>query len=98
VTTNPQGLYVVPGLVVGSYDVQAQVKGFKTQVRRGVTLIVGSNVIVDFSLQVGEIAETVDVQDLPSQVETTSAEMTAFVGQNKMQNLPLNGRNAYKAR
>lgn len=92
-TTNAQGLYVVPGLVVGTYDVQAQAKGFKTQVRRGITLTVGSTLVVDFALPVGEVAETVEIQDFPSQVETTSSEISAFVGQNQMQNLPLNGRN-----
>jgi len=92
-TTNAQGLYVAPSMVVGTYDVQAQAKGFKTQVRRGITLTVGSTLVVDFALSVGEVAETVEIQDLPSQVETTSSEISAFVGQNQMQNLPLNGRN-----
>ena len=65
-TTNAQGLYVVPGLVVGTYDVQAQAKGFKTQVRRGITLTVGSTLVVDFALPVGEVAETVEIQDFPA--------------------------------
>lgn len=93
VRTNPQGLYVVPGLVVGTYDVQAQMNGFKTEARKDVTVTVGSNLIIDFSLQVGKIAETIEIHDVPSQVETTIAEISAFVGKNQIQNLPLNGRN-----
>jgi Carboxypeptidase regulatory-like domain/TonB-dependent Receptor Plug Domain len=93
VSVNDQGRYLAPDLIVGSYDVQAQMKGFQTQVHHGVMLTVGSDIIVDFALRVGQITETVMVEGASTQVETTSAEISALVGQEQMQDLPLNGRN-----
>jgi outer membrane receptor protein involved in Fe transport len=93
VTANQQGRYVAPDLIVGTYDVQAQMKGFQTQVHSSIVLTVGSNVVVDFSLPVGQVAETVIVEGATTQVETTSAEISALIGQQQVQNLPLNGRN-----
>jgi len=54
VTANAQGRYVAPDLIVGTYDVQAQMKGFQTQVHSGIVLSVGSNAVADFSLPVGQ--------------------------------------------
>jgi hypothetical protein len=93
VTANDQGRYVAPDLIVGSYDVQAEMSGFKTQIHKQVVLAVGRNVIVDFSLPVGEAHETVTVEGASVQVETTSSEISALVGRNQMESLPLNGRN-----
>ncbi|MBV8897494.1 MAG: TonB-dependent receptor [Acidobacteriaceae bacterium] len=91
--SNAQGRYTAPDLNVGRYDVQVTVQGFQTQVKQGIELTVGSNVVVDFSLKLGRVSETVKVQAEVQQVETTSAEISALVGQKQMEDLPLNGRN-----
>jgi outer membrane receptor protein involved in Fe transport len=93
VKTNGQGRYSAPDLIVGTYDVHATMSGFQTQVHTGVALTVGQNLIVDFALPVGQVAETVTVEGATTQVETTSAEISALIGQQQVQNLPLNGRN-----
>jgi hypothetical protein len=92
VTANTQGRYTAPDLIVGTYDIQAQMKGFQTQVHSGIVLTVGSNVVVDFSLPVGQVSETVTVEGATTQVETTSAAISALVAPQQMQDLPLNGR------
>jgi len=92
VTANSQGRYVAPDLIVGTYDVQAQMRGFQTQVHSGIVLTVGSNAVVDFSLPVGQVSETVTVEGATTQVETTSAAISALVAPQQMQDLPLNGR------
>jgi hypothetical protein len=91
-TTNSQGLYVVPGLIVGKYDVQVAKQGFEPQVFRQVLLTVGANVVVDCKLAVGQVITALTVTDF-SQVNTTTAEISAFIGREQMENLPLNGRN-----
>jgi len=93
VTANDQGRYVAPDLIPGTFDVQAEMKGFKTQIHKQVVLTVGSNTIVDFSLPVGQEHETVTVEGASVQVETTSSQISALVGRSQMENLPLNGRN-----
>jgi outer membrane receptor protein involved in Fe transport len=90
---NEQGRYSAPDLIVGTYDVQAKMPGFQTQIHDGVVLTVGQNVVVDFSLPVGQVTETVTVQGATTQVETTSAAISALIGQQQVQDLPLNGRN-----
>ncbi len=91
-TTNSQGRYAVPDLIVGKYDVQAAKQGFETQVNKQVPLTVGANVVVDCKLAVGKKITELTVTEV-SQVDTTTAEISAFIGRGQMENLPLNGRN-----
>src|SRR5260370_11674381 len=56
--TDEQGRYQFANLSVGAYEVQASLSGFQTEVRRGVELTVGREAVINFALQVGQIAET----------------------------------------
>ena len=91
--TDAQGRYSVTQLPIGDYEVQASLSGFQTAVRRGITLSVGNELVVDFSLQVGQQQQTVEVTGEVSQVETTSSTVSSLVDQTQMRELPLNGRN-----
>ena len=93
VTTDGQGRYTVPDLPVGDYEAQATAKGFQTTVRRGITLIVGQQAVVDFALTVGQSQQTVTVEGQVSQVDTESTTVQAVVEQKQINDLPLNGRN-----
>src|SRR5208337_3847832 len=92
VTTNNQGRYVAPDLIVGKYDVQAGKQGFEVQVIKQVLLTVGANFVVDCNLAVGRKITELTVTEF-SQVDTTTAEISALIGREQMENLPLNGRN-----
>ena len=91
--TNDQGRFNVPDLRVSTYDVQASKSGFQTVVHKSVTVTVGSQLVVDFSLPVGQTQETVTVESSVSQVETQSTAVSALVSPQQMIELPLNGRN-----
>jgi outer membrane receptor protein involved in Fe transport len=93
VPTDQQGRFTIADLPIGSYDVQANAQGFQTTVRRGVTLIVGEQAVVDFSLAVGQSQQTVTVEGAVSQVDTVSSTVSANVEQKQIADLPLNGRN-----
>ena len=69
-TSNGQGRYRVPELIIGDYEVQAVQSGFQTVVRKGITLTVGSEAVIDFSLPVGQAQQTVTVEAQASQVDT----------------------------
>jgi len=88
-----QGRFRVPDLSVGEYEVQASKVGFSTLVHKGITLTVGSQNVVDFSLAVGQQQQTVTVEGQASQVETTNASVATFTSQQQMRELALNGRN-----
>lgn len=92
-TTDAQGRYTAPDLPVGTFDVTATKSGFQTVVRSGVTLTVGAQTVVDFSLAVGQQQQTITVEGEVSQVETTSAAVENLVESTQMRELPLNGRN-----
>ena len=61
VQSDAGGRYVVRNLPVGSYTVTLQQSGFQTVVRSGITLTVGSEVTVNLEMQVGTVAERVEV-------------------------------------
>ena len=92
-TSDSAGRFNAPDLAVGSYDVQATKAGFSTVVRRGITLTVGAQAVVDFSLPIGQQTQTVTVEGEVTQVETTSATVGTLTDQKQMRDLPLNGRN-----
>ncbi len=91
--TDASGRYTAPDLEPGQYEAQASKVGFSTELRKGILLTVGSSSVVDFSLKVGQQAETVTVSAEAAQVDTTSAAITNLVTQQQVSELPLNGRN-----
>ena len=92
-TTDAQGRYTIADLPVGNYEAQATAPGFQTTVRRGITLTVGAQAVVDLSLKVGQAQQTVTVQADVSQVDTVSTAVSSYVEQKQISDLPLNGRN-----
>src|ERR1700694_662408 len=86
------GRFNVPNLGVGDYEVQASKDGFSTVVHKGITLTVGSQNVVDFSLPVGQTQQTVTVEGGVTQVETTNSAVGQLVDTKQMRDLPLNGR------
>jgi outer membrane receptor protein involved in Fe transport len=93
VATDAQGRYTIADLPVGTYEAQASAQGFQTTVRRGITLTVGAQAVVDFSLSVGQSQQTVTVEGQVSQVDTQSTAVSSYVEQRQINDLPLNGRN-----
>jgi hypothetical protein len=93
--TDDAGRFRVPSLSIGTYEVEAAKTGFKTIVRRPVTLGVSGSVLVDFSLEIGPSEETVYVEAVTPLVETHSPALSSIstFNERQLQNLPLNGRN-----
>ena len=91
--TNDQGRYLAPDLTVGNYEVRAAQQGFQTQVVKQIRLTVGGNVVVDCKLSPGGAVTTISVEADVGQVDTTTSQISAQIGRDQMENLPLNGRN-----
>src|SRR5262249_1080011 len=90
--TEANGTYRISSVPAGSYEVTSAASGFKTEVRTGVAVTVGSDISVNFSLTVGAISEKVEVSGEAPQVDTSSAAMAGFVNSTTIRELPLNGR------
>src|SRR5262249_8536315 len=56
-TTNAEGLYSVPALVPGNYDIRVELQGFSVAERHGVELLTGANLNVDVQMTVGELRQ-----------------------------------------
>jgi len=92
--TNESGFFTAPGLAVGQYRVTAGFAGFKQTVRSGITLDVDQRAMVNLVLQVGEVTESIQVVGEAPLVELGSATVGSVVENRRIQELPLNGRNA----
>jgi hypothetical protein len=92
-TTDSDGSFRFPALPVGDYQIQASHSGFKTATRKGLTLTVSEEPVVDIVLDIGAAEQTVVVTEALPQVNTTSGELGGLVDEQKMSDLPLNGRN-----
>ncbi len=92
-STDPQGRYRVPELPIGDYDVHASAAGFQNVVRAGITLTVGAQIVVDFTLPIGQAQQTLTVEGQVSAVETNSTAVGNLIEPTQMRELPLNGRN-----
>ncbi|PYT78137.1 MAG: hypothetical protein DMG40_20920 [Acidobacteria bacterium] len=92
VTTNTDGVYSAPNLSPGNYEVTVTANGFQTTVQKGITLTVGAQQALNFGLKVGQLTQTITVNEAPPSVDTTSSTVTATVEQRTVVELPLNGR------
>ena len=92
VSTDSRGYYTAPNLSLGQYAVTASLSGFQTVVRRGITLNVGQNAVIGFTLQVGAVTESVEVTGEAPLVETTTATVAGLTDAKQVQDLPLNAR------
>jgi hypothetical protein len=90
---DPEGHYTFPNLPVGPYRLEAQAKGFKDYVQTGIVLQVAANVTQNIRMEVGSVTETVEVQAGASMVETKDSAIAQVMEQQKIVDLPLNGRN-----
>src|SRR6266481_846380 len=60
--TDETGSYILANLPLGPYRLEAALPGFRTYVQTGIVLQVNSNPVINVSLEVGQVAETVEVQ------------------------------------
>ncbi|MGD0792869.1 MAG: TonB-dependent receptor [Terriglobales bacterium] len=90
--TNSNGYYRFPGLAIGRYTVTAANTGFKTRVIEEVRLQVGQTRTLDIGLEVGGIAETVEVTVSNAPSDRSFAEASTVIDANQIANLPNNGR------
>ncbi len=86
------GRYSTPSVPVGRYEIAASKENFKSQTRTGLDLVVGEHATVDFTLQVGDVKQTVTVAEEVSPVELTNEPTSGLVSERQVKDLPLNGR------
>src|SRR5438876_959697 len=92
VTADSAALYTAPNLRPSTYDVTVSFPGFSTQVQSGITLTVGAQQVLNFTLRVGQTTEAVQVTAEAPVVQLATSTLSATVGSTTVRELPLNGR------
>ena len=92
-TTAADGSFVFRPVRIGAYTVEAQFKGFETIQHRDVTVDVQQQVVVNFTLQPGQVTQSIEVSGAPPSLQTQDASVGQVVGSRAVNDLPLNGRN-----
>jgi hypothetical protein len=89
--TDERGIYRIPARV-GGYRVTAELSGFTTITRSGVTLLIGQTVSLDLQMSVVGVAETVTVTADAPLINTTQSTISGNIDPRQMQELPIQGR------
>lgn len=92
--SSADGSYQVLQLPAGRYSVTVEHQGFQTTSTAAQNLNLNQSIKLDFTLEVGQVNQTVEVNTQASGVETVNATLGASVTSRPLVDLPLNGRNA----
>ncbi len=93
--TNEGGDYTFTNLPIGTYRVTGELTGFKKYLAQDILLQVDENRQVNLALEIGDVGETVTVTSgSAAQVDTLTGTLREVVDEQRIVNLPLNGRNA----
>jgi len=95
VTSREDGSYFAPQLTPGRYRLAAKLSGFKNFERPGLILEVGKTLTIDFTLEIGTLAENVTVEAASPLVDVTSAEVGGNIGTGELTELPAPNRSIF---
>jgi hypothetical protein len=91
--TDQEGRFFLPALRTGRWSITASLAGFASATRDGVVLELGRSLALDFQLAVGGVTEDVTVSIDPALLQTTTAEISDVIENQRVVQFPLNGRN-----
>jgi outer membrane receptor protein involved in Fe transport len=90
--TDAEGNYQIAALPVGNYRVEARAQGFRAEVVEHLNIEVARIIVQDFRLEVGDIAQTINVGPDTPLVETATVSVGQVINERTAQEIPLNGR------
>jgi hypothetical protein len=95
-TTDDTGFYRVTNLPPGVYVISVEASGFKVSVASEIAVQVATTGRVDFTLEIGDLEETVTVSGAASLIQSEEARLSATLDARELTELPLNGREVYQ--
>lgn len=93
IMSDANGSYVLTPLQPGVYTITIEKSGFRKLVENNLELQVDQRARLDFTLQVGQVTETLEVAAAAPLLESQSSSIGSVVSQQQVNELPLNGRN-----
>ncbi len=91
--SNEAGVYNFPSLQPGRYNIKVELPGFRTITQNDVELQVQFAARIDFTLQVGDVSQTVEVEGTAALIATENATVGTVIENRRIVEMPLNGRN-----
>ena len=92
-TSNGDGIYSLPTVPVGTYKVTAMNQGFAASEQTGLTLVLNQVARLDFQLQIGNVATSVEVSAAAALLKTDSTQLDTVIDARTNEALPLATRN-----
>src|SRR3984893_10502821 len=92
--TNIEGSYTFPNLPVGPYRLEVTSPGFKNYIQSGLVLQVGNNIQINVAMEEGSLSERIEVTAAANLVETKENSISVVIDSQRINELPLNGRQA----
>src|ERR1700693_3822161 len=93
VQTSRAGVFQIPRLPIGTYELTVAAPGFQTAVCRSITLVLNQITRVDFQLKIGQATETVEVTSTPPLLHTDTTQLSTVLDAHTNVDLPLLSRN-----
>ncbi len=93
-TSSPEGYFNFVDLARGDYSLTVQAPGFRELELQQLSLTVGQALTVHPKLDLGTVTEVINVQGVVSPVTTSTSSVAQLVDTKRIEQLPLNGRNA----
>ena len=93
-TTNGSGIYSLPSLQTGTYELSCELRGFKKFEERGLVMETGANRLLDIQLEVGQVTDTVVVQASTPLLDTQTSSVGQLIERATVANMPLSTRRA----
>ncbi len=95
VVSNDRGRFVAIAVTPGLYTIKAELAGFQTQARSGVTIAVGQAVTINFALPIGTLTDQVTVTGEAPLIEPTQTQIGTNMSQKDIEALPMQGREQF---
>ncbi len=92
-TTNSSGLYTLPDLPAGQYDLKIEQPGFAVSEFRSVDIEPGRNTTIDARLKIAQAGSTVEVNASEATIDVTQSMIQGQITSSTIESIPLNGRN-----
>jgi hypothetical protein len=94
VTSNANGQFVFPSLAPSHYSIKVVSDGYQNYSAPSITLQADQALTINAKLAIGAATETVTVSDETPQVDVTTGTLSQVIDQQRVNDMPLNGRNA----
>ncbi len=93
VRSNGAGVYQLPALPIGVYDLTIAKSGFRSVKVDDIRLSVGQVRTLDVKLEVAQVATSIDVSADATPIDQSTSEIGSAIGEQQLKNIPVNGRN-----